>query len=178
MYISRRNMWGRLVSLSSADFAACITPATRAVMARKPRWQDTAFSWRWVPLWVYYNFVIKISRKKHTQAPSSLPSGREESLSGEKNLSETEQGQWEKYMSGRGRRRRRRRRRGEQIKSCQMEILGFKRSETGVKGLPLFSRLYVMLIGINIYGSTRFSPLAFPANSSWRFQNRRRRHCG
>lgn len=39
-------------------------------------------------------------------------------------------------MSGRGRRRRRRRR-GEQIKSCQMEILGFKRSETGVKGLPL-----------------------------------------
>lgn len=26
---------------------------------------------------------------------------------------------------------------GEQIKSCQMEILGFKRSETGVKGSPL-----------------------------------------
>lgn len=115
----------------------CTTPTTRAVMARKPRWQGTAFSWRWVSLWVYYNFVIKISRKKHTQPPSSLPSGREESLSGEKNLSETEQGQWEKYMSGRGRRRRRRRR-GEQIKSCQMEILGFKRSETGVKGLPLW----------------------------------------
>lgn len=159
-----------MVSLSFADFTVCATKATRAVMARKPRWQDTAFSWRWVPLWVYYNFVIKISRKKHTQAPSSLPSGREESLSGEKNLSETEQGQWEKYMSGRGRRRRRRRRRGEQIKSCQMEILGFKRSETGVKGLPLFSRLYVMLIGINIYGSTWLSPLAFAANSSWRFQ--------
>lgn len=32
---------------------------------------------------MYYNFVIKISRKKHTQPPSSLPSGREESLSGE-----------------------------------------------------------------------------------------------
>lgn len=48
------------------------------------------------PLWVYYNFVIKISRKKHTQPPSSLPSGRVVSLSGEKNLSETEQGQWEK----------------------------------------------------------------------------------
>lgn len=39
---------------------------------------------------------------------------------------------------------------GEQIKSCQMEILGFKRSETGVekKGLPLLRRLYVLLIGI------------------------------
>lgn len=40
-------------------------------------------------------------------------------------------------MSGRGSRRRRRRR-GEQIKSCQMEILGFKRSETGVKRVRLF----------------------------------------
>lgn len=37
---------------------------------------------------------------------------------------------------------------GEQIKGCQMEILGFKRSETGVKRVCLFpSRLYVMLIG-------------------------------
>lgn len=27
---------------------------------------------------------------------------------------------------------------GEQIKSCQMEILGFKRSQTGVKGSPLW----------------------------------------
>lgn len=40
---------------------------------------------------------------------------------------------------------------GEQIKSCQMEILGFKRSETGVKGFASLSRLYVLLIGINIY---------------------------
>lgn len=144
-------------SLRTADFAVCTTPTTtRAVMARKPRWQGTAFSWRWVSLWVYYNFVIKISRKKHTQPPSSLPSGREESLSGEKNLSDTEQGQWEKYMSGRGRRRRRRRR-GEQIKSCQMEILGFKKEWDRSKRVCLFlSRLYVMLIGINIYGSTRF----------------------
>lgn len=153
----------------------CTTPTTRAVMARKPRWQGTAFSWRWVSLWVYYNFVIKISRKKHTQPPSSLPSGREESLSGEKNLSETEQGQWEKYMSGRGRRRRRRRR-GEQIKSCQMEILGFKRSETRVKGFASSSRLYVLLIGINMYGSTLvlWHFRRIPA----RFQKRRRRHRG
>lgn len=112
------------------------TPTTRAVMARKPRWQGTAFSWRWVSLWVYYNFVIKISRKKHTQPPSSLPSGREESLSGEKNLSETEQGQWEKYEWEREKEEEEKE--GEQIKSCQMEILGFKRSETGVKGLPLW----------------------------------------
>lgn len=143
------SVWSRVRSLSTGDFGASPTQTTRAAMARKPRRQDTGFSWRWVPLWVYYNFVIKISRKKHTQAPSSLPSGREESLSGEKNLSEAEQGRWGKkiYESGRGRRRRRRRRRGEQIKSCQMEILGFKRSETGVKGFASLSRLYVMLIG-------------------------------
>lgn len=112
---SYSNLDSRVLPLWTGDvgrFALCTTPTTRAVMARKPRWQGTAFSWRWVSLWVYYNFVIKISRKKHTQPPSSLPSGRVESLSGEKNLSETEQGQWEKYMSGRGRRRRRRRRGG------------------------------------------------------------------
>lgn len=36
---------------------------------------------------------------------------------------------------------------GERIKSCQREILGFKRSETGVKGFASLTRLYVMLIG-------------------------------
>lgn len=41
---------------------------------------------------------------------------------------------------------------GEQIKSCQMEILGFKRSETGVKGFASLSRLYVVLIGITMCG--------------------------
>lgn len=72
---------------------------------------------------------------------------------------------------------------GEQIKSCQMEILGFKRSETGVKkGFASSSRLYVMLIGINIYGSARlfsfrpfggFQPLFFQpyASSTGRLAN-------
>ncbi|TRY94545.1 hypothetical protein DNTS_008444 [Danionella cerebrum] len=41
-----------------------------------------------------------------------------------------------KYMSGRGRKKKEEEEvveEGEQIKSCQMEILGFKRSETGVR---------------------------------------------
>lgn len=48
----------------------------------------------------------------------------------------------EKNICGRGRRRRRRRR-GEQIKSCQMEILGFKRSKTVVR-VCLFSVVFVL----------------------------------
>lgn len=55
---------------------------------------------------------------------------------------------------------------GEQIKSCQMEILGFKRSETGVWVCLFFNRLYVMQMGINIYGSTRFSSQGPSANST------------
>lgn len=56
-------------------------------------------------------------------------------MSGEENLSETEQGQrkyeWEREKEEEEKE-------GEQIKSCQMEILGFKRSETGAKGSPLW----------------------------------------
>lgn len=59
--------------------------AARAEMARKPRWHCTAFSWRWVSLWVYYNFVIKISRKKHTRPPST-PSFWEGRVSAERKI--------------------------------------------------------------------------------------------
>ncbi len=92
------------------------------------------------PLWVYYNFVIKISRKKHTQPPSS-PSFGEGRASVDR---ETSIWDWaartvrEKYMSGRGRKKKKEEEEGEQIKSCQMEILGFKRSETGVRVCLLF----------------------------------------
>lgn len=43
-------------------------------------------------------------------------------------------------MSGRGRKKKKEEEEeeGEQIKSCQMEILGFKRSETGVRVCLLF----------------------------------------
>lgn len=58
--------------------------------------------------------MIKISRKKHTQPPSSLPSGREESSSGI--YPRQSRGTARENMSGRGRRRRRRRRRGSKLK--------------------------------------------------------------
>lgn len=67
---------------------------------------------------------------------------------------------------------------GEQIKSCQMEILGFKRSETGVKGFASLRRLYVLLIGVNLCGSTPFRAGAFSTNSCRRVPNRRHRQRG
>lgn len=53
---------------------------------------------------------------------------------------------------------------GEQIKSCQMEILGFKRSETGVRieGLPSLRRLYVSLVVIIFCGVVVAVPRHFP----------------
>lgn len=68
-------------------------------------------------------------------------------------------------MSGRGRKKKEEEE-GEQIKSCQMEILGFNRSETGVRVCLFSSRLYVMQIEINIYASpTICSPFAFYSTS-------------
>ena len=49
------------------------------------------------------------------------------------------------------------------------------------KGFASFRRLYVMLIEINIYGWTRFSPLTLSTNSSRRRRRRPppgRRHRG
>lgn len=66
-------------SLSRSPSLSPTLPAPD-VMAKKPRWQGTAFSWRWVSLWVYYNFVIKISRKKktHNLLPPFLRGGKRE----------------------------------------------------------------------------------------------------
>lgn len=64
----------------SRSLALSLTLPAPDVMAKKPRWQGTAFSWRWVSLWVYYNFVIKISRKKktHNLLPPFLRGGKRE----------------------------------------------------------------------------------------------------
>lgn len=78
-------------------------------------------------------------------------------------------------MSGRGKRRRRRRR-GEQIKSCQMEILGFKLSETGEKDIAASSRRLCYANRDKFL--TLFRPLVFFIGSRRRFPNRRRRHRG
>lgn len=60
-------------------------------------------------------------------------------MSGEKNLSEdrSSEGTEEKKYEWE-REKEEEEKEGEQIKSCQMEILGFKRSETGVKASPLW----------------------------------------
>lgn len=161
-------------------------PSAGAALLHRPvqRWRgnpvDTALLFHdgEFPLWVYYNFVIKISRKKHTQPPSS-PSFGEGRASVEREKSIWD---WaartvrEKYMSGRGRKKKEE---GEQIKSCQMEILGFKRSETGVRVCLFSSRLYVMQIEINIYAPpTICPPFAFCSTNwflnSWGKRPRRR----